>query len=197
MWSRLYRNHFIMAFPSFDTATNRWVPQADITWGAGSFRNSQFVRSPNRFTTEVEAVSFALSMGREWVDNRLSRPIRGVAEYGQVADMMAALKGSLNKTASKQSPGTQVELQAGTEKAFTFNQFKSALANRGIKVKEQTLRKSYAALVKLRQNSCLSWADAKRKVEHSHKKLATDQPSMRRPKAARLPLTEREWRRMG
>ena len=29
MWSRVYRNHFIMAFPSFDTATNAWAPQLE------------------------------------------------------------------------------------------------------------------------------------------------------------------------
>jgi hypothetical protein len=195
MWSRLYRNHFIMAFPSFDTATNRWAPQADITWGAGSSRDSQFVRSPNRFTTEIEAVSFALAMGREWIDSRLSRSGRGIAEYGQVTDMIGALKDSLNKTASKHSPGTQTVIEP--EKAFTFDQFKSTLANRGIKVSEQTLKKSYAALVKLRQSKRLSWADARRKVENSHKKLASAQPSIRRPRAARLPLTESDWRRLG
>ena len=31
MWSRVYRNHFIMAFPNFDTTTNAWAPQADIS----------------------------------------------------------------------------------------------------------------------------------------------------------------------
>ena len=195
MWSRLYRNHFIMAFPSFDTVTNRWAPQADITWGAGSSRDSQFVRAPNRFSTEIEAVSFALAMGREWIDNRLSRSGRGIAEYGQVTDMIGALKDSLNKTASKHSLGTQTIIEP--ERAFTFDQFKSTLVNRGIRVSEQTLKKSYAALVKLRQNKRLSWADARRKVEHSHQKLATAQPSIRRPRAARLPLTESDWRRLG
>jgi hypothetical protein len=197
MWSRLYRNHFIMAFPSFDTMTNRWVPQADITWGAGPSRDSQFVRSPNRFTTEIEAVSFALAMGREWVDDRLSRSGRGLAEHGQVADMMEALKDSLNKTAPKQSYRAQTTIDPGIEKAFTFEQFKSALAHRGIKVSEQTLKKSYAALVKLRQNKRLSWAEARWKVEHSHEKFPIAQGSIRRPRTARLPLTERDWRRLG
>ena len=32
MWSRTYRNHFIMAFPSFDTTTLNWRAQADISW---------------------------------------------------------------------------------------------------------------------------------------------------------------------
>jgi hypothetical protein len=197
MWSRLYRSYFIMAFPSFDTATNRWVAQADITWGAAAFRDSQFVRSPNRFATEIEAVSFALAMGREWVDNRLSRSGHGLAAQGQVADMMGALKDSLNKTAANRSGETQTVIESRMQKALTFDQFKSALTVRGIKASEQALKKSYAALVKLRQSNRLSWADTRRKIEHSREKLITAQPSMRRPRAARLPLTERDWRRLG
>ena len=36
MWSRLYRNHVIMAFPTYDTVANAWAPQVDINWFAGS-----------------------------------------------------------------------------------------------------------------------------------------------------------------
>ena len=37
MWSRCYRQHVIMAFPSFDTATNLWAAQADITGRVARF----------------------------------------------------------------------------------------------------------------------------------------------------------------
>jgi hypothetical protein len=41
MWSRLYRNHVIMAFPTYDTVANAWAPQADINWFAGSSHDSK------------------------------------------------------------------------------------------------------------------------------------------------------------
>jgi len=73
MWSRLYRDHFIMAFPSFDTATNTWLPQADISWCAGTLRDSEFVRFTAGAATEDEAVSLAVQNGIEWIDRRLKR----------------------------------------------------------------------------------------------------------------------------
>jgi hypothetical protein len=71
MWSQLYRDHFIMAFPSFDAATKTWVSQADISWCAGTLRDSEFVRFTARAATEDEAVSCALQNGIEWIDGRL------------------------------------------------------------------------------------------------------------------------------
>ena len=44
MWSRLYRNHVIMAFPTYDTVANAWAPQADINWFAGTSYDSEFVQ---------------------------------------------------------------------------------------------------------------------------------------------------------
>jgi hypothetical protein len=71
MWSRTYRHHFIMAFPSFDTATQKWKAQADISWCRGNGRDSAFVRYHHR-ATEAEAVDFALQQSIEWVDQRLT-----------------------------------------------------------------------------------------------------------------------------
>jgi hypothetical protein len=62
-----------MAFPSFDAATNTWVPQADISWVAGPLRDSEFVRFTARARTEDEAVRRAVQNGTEWVDGRLKR----------------------------------------------------------------------------------------------------------------------------
>ena len=73
MWSRLYRDHVIMAFPSFDTARNGWAPQADISWCVGPGREFRFVRFSNRFATEGEAVACSLSRAQAWIDNRLKR----------------------------------------------------------------------------------------------------------------------------
>src|SRR5687767_951570 len=69
MSSRLYGDHLIMAFPSFDTATNGWVPQADISWNHKSpSRKFAFVRFPNRCKTEAEAVDAALDLAKAWID---------------------------------------------------------------------------------------------------------------------------------
>jgi len=72
MWSRTYRNHFIMAFPSFDTATRNWRAQADISWSGRNGRDSAFIRYKHHGATEAEAVHFALQKSIEWVNQRLT-----------------------------------------------------------------------------------------------------------------------------
>jgi hypothetical protein len=78
MWSRLYRNHVIMAFPSYDTVANAWAPQADINWFVGSSHDSKFVRFSRRCTTEEEAVTCALRRSEVWIDTRLRRLSRAI-----------------------------------------------------------------------------------------------------------------------
>jgi hypothetical protein len=69
-WSRVYRSHVIMAFPSFNVESNSWVPQADITWCNGATRESEFVRFTRRTKTEVQAVRAALERSATWIDRR-------------------------------------------------------------------------------------------------------------------------------
>lgn len=196
MWSRLYRNHFIMALPSYDTSTTAWAPQADISWCVGPTRESEFVRFPNRVMTEAEAIACALEKGQSWIDSRLKRSPSGSGTgRGQVIDMVGALKESLGKESSKQPRRVQ-SLERRLDKTFTFDQFKSVIAARGLRISDSILQKSYAALVKLRKNKHWSWAETKRKVEHSQQTLTASQSSARRPPYARIPLTEREWQRM-
>lgn len=71
MWSRTYRDHFIMAFPSFDAATRKWRAQADISWSAGKRRDSTFIRYPRHAQTEAEAVNVALQQSLKWVDGKI------------------------------------------------------------------------------------------------------------------------------
>lgn len=71
MWSWSYRKHVIMAVRSVDTATTSWAPHADISWPLGSVRESEFVRFPIRVMGESEAVAFALSGGKSWVDQHV------------------------------------------------------------------------------------------------------------------------------
>jgi hypothetical protein len=162
MWNRLYRNHVIMPFPSYDTAANAWAPQADISWCTGPSRESEFVRFPNRFLTEADAITFALRKGEAWIDNRL-RSLRSGSEHAAVIDMIGALKKSLEKISPAQPSRTRGIIQWYAEKTFTFGQFKSVVVKGGIKPSEQTLHKSYAALVKLRKNKHWSWLRRDRK----------------------------------
>ena len=198
MWSRVYRNHFIMAFPSFDTATNAWAPQADISWSGGPSRKSEFVRFPKRFMTEREAVTFALRRGQMWINRRLRHSHIGIAsDRGRIVDMIGALKESLAKAAPEQPRRDQAAAKRRTESTFTFDQFKSAMAESGVHLSERTLQKSYTALVKLRKNNHLSWAQTRQKVERSQQELRAAKSPARRPRAVRIPLSERGWRNIG
>jgi hypothetical protein len=197
MWNRLYRDHVIMPFPSYDTATNAWAPQADISWCAGASRQFNFVKFPNRFMTEADAVACALRSSEAWIDDRLGRLRRGSgSEHPAVIDMIGALKKSLRKVSPRQPPRTQGSIQWHAEKTFTFGQFKSAMGRNGVKLSEQRLQRSYTALRKLRQNNHWSWAQTREKVERSQRDRSADESLARQQRAARIPLTERDWRRI-
>ena len=192
MWSRLYRNHIIMPFPSYDTATNAWAPQADISWCVGPSRESTFVRFANRLTTEADAVACALRKGEAWIDNHLG----GLSEHASVIDMIGTLKKRQRKLGPTKSPRAQGSIQWHGEKTFTFDQFKSVIGKSGVKLSEHTLQKSYAALVKLRKNNRWSWTQTRQKVEHSQHHRTAAQTSAKHQSPAPIPLTERGWRRM-
>ena len=103
MWSRLYRNHVIMAFPTYDTVANAWAPQADINWFAGTSHDSKFVKFCKRCTTEEEAVTWVLRRSEGWVDNRLRRLSRAMlSERGRGIDVIEAAKSRLGKVTPEQ-----------------------------------------------------------------------------------------------
>ena len=191
MWSRLHRDHFIMAFPSFDTTTNSWAPQADISWCAGPVRESEFVRFRTRATTEDEAVNFALHRGVAWINQRLKHLGKTcvVHEHGNVIE-------ALRERHSRQSSMLRPTTAASQTKTLTFNQFKSVMNKLGLSGSEQSLRKSYDALIKLRKIRHWTWADIRDKVQHSQEFRTAARRSARRTQAARLPLTPRQWRRI-
>jgi len=193
MWSRLYRNHVIMPFPSYDTAANAWASQADISWCVGPSRESTFVRFANRFTTEADAVACALRKGEAWIDNHLGR----LSEHASVIDMIGTLKKSQRKLGPTKSPRAQGSIQWHGEKTFTFDQFKSVIGKSGVKLSEHTLQKSYAALVKLRKNNHWSWAQTRQKVKHSQQDhVAAQSPTEPQKLARGIPLTARDWLRV-
>jgi len=120
MWSRLYRNHVIMAFPTYDTVANAWAPQADINWFAGSSHDSKFVQFSKRCTTEEEAVTWVLRRSEVWVDNRFRRLSRAILpERGRGIDMIEAAKSHLGK-APEQPVRARSATKPGPEKTLTF-----------------------------------------------------------------------------
>lgn len=196
MWSKLYRNHFLMAFPSFDTTTNAWAPQVDISWCAGSSRDSEFVRFTTRTATEAEAVSCGLAKGMAWIDQRLEdKGNRQPAVEKRGAEVIDALQ-SLKRSGSRQSAEFQLTRTASQAKPLTFDQFKLVMAKPGLTGSEQSLRKSYAALVKLRKTSHYSWAEIRDKVQQSQRFSAAIRRPVRKVKAAHIPLTQQDWRRI-
>lgn len=195
MWSRSYRNHVIMAFPSFDTVTNSWAPQADISWCAGPDRESEFVRFQNRLMTENEAVSFALRRSVAWINQHLKH-LRPQAAYVRGEKSIATLKDGLKRISSRQPIRTHVPLSDSPATTLTYSQFKSVMAKLGVNDSEQSLHKSYAALVKLRKSRHCSWTEIKKKVEQSQELLTAPKRPSRGVKQSRLPLTPQSWRRI-
>ena len=186
MWSRLYRNHVLMAFPTFDSAKHAWVPQVDINWFIGASRDSTFVRFPRRFLTEDEAVTCALVRGQAWIDKRLEI-LQGRALVRRMFDIADARDEKATKADAKQPHPVLAATKPRAKQSFTFEEFESLLAQKGLAFNLKTLQKSYAALVKVKKIKRWSWAETKRKVMRAQQAPA--------PAGApqRIPLTERAW----
>jgi hypothetical protein len=192
MWSRLHRDYFIMAFPSFDTTTNSWTPQADISWCAGPVRESEFVRFRTHAPTEDEAVNFALHKGVAWINQRLKHLRKACVVDERGGDVIEALQ----ERRTRQSSLLPSTTAASQTKTLTFNQFKSVMSKRGLSGSEQSLRKSYDALIKLGKIRHWTWADIRDKVQQSQGFRTAARRAARRTQAAQLPLTLRQWRRL-
>jgi hypothetical protein len=181
MWCRSYRDHVIMAFPSFDTATNLWAPQANISWVVGTGRKSAFVRFAKRVFTEADAAACALNAGQSWVDGRLKKP---------GADVSFQIDEDCAKPRRE-----NVRNSRSAKKVLTFDQFKSWVDQSDPNVSEQQLQKSYAALLQLRKHQHCSWADLIVKMRNSQAQIAPSD-STSSATSSHLPLTLRDWRRI-
>ncbi len=187
MWSRLYRNHVLMAFPTYDSAKHAWVPQVDINWFLGTSHDSTFVRFPRRFLTEDEAVSCALARGQAWIDKRLERLEGHAPKRRRMFDRIEAFGGSAPKAILKQPYPAQAAPKPSMKPNLTFEEFAHLLAQKGLTFNAKTLQKSYAALVKVKKTKRWSWAETKRKVMRAqHAPTTTGTPQ-------RIPLSERAW----
>jgi hypothetical protein len=195
MWCRSYRNHVIMAFPSFDTATSLWAPQASIAWVDGPTRKSEFVRFAKRVITEGDAVAVALRASHAWIDKRIRKsdkasPLETDNKVQSVAGASPQLEGDRAKLARA------VKSSRSAPRMLTYAQFRSVMEKSGLGGSEQSLQKSYTALVQLRKQNHCSWAQIKLKMKHSQDSLTLAHPKAPKTKPSRLPLTLRDWRRV-
>ncbi|MBI4526114.1 MAG: Ku protein [Deltaproteobacteria bacterium] len=124
----------------------------------------------------------------------------------QGIDLMEALKQSLAKEGArgKKIAGIGGAKRAGKEvdKPLNFEQFKSSMRETELEVSDTDLRKSFEGLSALRAKSELPWSVVRGKVRNLKEDLkrGTAQPSLLQEKrktlkAARIPLTARDWER--
>jgi hypothetical protein len=182
-----------MAFPSFDTATNLWAPQANITWIDGASRKSRFVRFAKRAMTEGDAVALALAASHVWIDKRLrtmdQAEFRVTDDIRSPAPSEALLKDHVARVAKVAKTPPHI---------LTYAQFKALVEKSGFTGSERSLQKSYMALTKLRRQNHCSWAMIRSRMEHRQDAgVAGGQGKLlHRSKPARLPMTLRDWRRV-
>jgi hypothetical protein len=193
MWCQSYRNHVIMAFPSFDTATRLWAPQANISWTVGPVRESEFVRFPKRVISEGEAVACASRAARAWIDQRL-RKTRELPRTQDAVEMRSAPIAPARALQSGPAKLARSVKSPGTGRILTFGQFRLLMLRSGVVADNEGLQKSYAALVELRKRNHYSWARIKIKMKQ--KNMSGSELRGRRMKADRLPLTMRAWQRV-
>lgn len=131
------------------------------------------------------------------------------AQRAQVVDLMEALKASLAKKESKEKK-VAVALEAKSRAAeaprvdepLTLEEFKSSLQETPLKVNDRELGRSYEGLNSLRTKYRLPWDAVRAKVINLKEdlKLATSQQDLlqgkvKKLKAARVPLSSRDWDR--
>ncbi len=150
MWSHLYRNYVIMAFPTYNTIANGWAPQADINWFAGSSHDSKFVQFSKRCATEEEAVTWALRRSELWVDNRLRRLSRAILPKRD--GMIEAAKSHLGKVTPEQPVSARSSTEPGPEKNIAVFISSSAPSAGAGKTQRQEFAEGHAPLTKPRNH---------------------------------------------
>ena len=194
MWYRSYRDHVIMAFPSFDTSTSLWAPQASIAWVDGPARKSEFVRFAKRVMTESDAVALALRASHAWIDKRLrmaNKPPETESEVQSVAGAPPPPEGDSANLARR-----AVKSSRRAPRILTYPEFKTLMGKSGLSGSEQSLQKSFTALVQLRKQNHCSWAQIKLKMINPQDSKTAAHARRFKTKPSRLPLTLRDWRRI-
>ena len=132
------------------------------------------------------------------------------AQRAQVIDLMEALKASLAKKVAKQEKaaaagGQKRQAVASTHRngdSLKFEEFKGFLEKTPLELGDRELQRSYDGLTSLHTKKNLTWGNVRAKVKRLQDdlQLASSQGELIRGKvkklrAARVPLTARDWER--
>ena len=125
----------------------------------------------------------------------------------QVVDLMEALKASLEKhdgavKPKPRAPAARARKAPAADVEVTFEEFRTAVNESGLEVGAAELKKSYNGLASLGKRKKLAPADVRGKVVNLRKDLEVirSDPELfgdapKKLKAARIPLTTRDWER--
>jgi hypothetical protein len=71
----IYHNYHIVGLAQLNEKTGYWIPTMRVLWlEAGKEEKFELDGPPNRFRTKEEAEDYALSMGRDWIDQNKPSP---------------------------------------------------------------------------------------------------------------------------
>jgi len=128
-------------------------------------------------------------------------------QRAQVIDLMEALKQSLARKIAKEKKVAAVAGAQATEsiketEELTLEEFKSTLQATGLEMSDRELKRSFEGLRMLRDKNRLPWKAIRAKVRKlkDDLKVATQQPDLlekkvKKLRAARIPLTAKDWDR--
>ena len=67
----VYRDYHIIGTAHLNDRTGYWIPTVRIRWrDAGREQTFTLDGPPSRFTTRDEAEDYAISMGKDWIDQK-------------------------------------------------------------------------------------------------------------------------------
>ena len=156
----------------------------------------------DRYTARV------LALVEQKVEGKEVTALEPQARQSQVVDLMEALKASLERQdgAAKPKPRAARTVRPAAadsqEAEVTFEEFRAAVNESGLEVGASELKKSYNGLNSLGKRKKLAPADVRGKVVNLRKDLEVvrSDPELfgnapKKLKAARIPLTARDWER--
>ena len=66
-----YKGHHVQTQPTLNPDTNRWTPKGTVSWDEHGTRQIRTLDGPvDHCASEEEAGSYAIQMGKKWIDNR-------------------------------------------------------------------------------------------------------------------------------
>lgn len=160
---------------------------------------------PENYHDEYKAR--VLHLVEQKVEGKEVTALEPQVRQSQVVDLMEALKASLEKHdgAARAKPSraaTRARKAPVTEAEVTFEEFRAALDESGLQVGAAELKKSYNGLTSLGKRAKLAAAGIRGKVVNLRKDLEVirSDPELfgnapKKLKAARIPLTARDWER--